>query len=68
MARVTLRPGESQEELLKRFRRLVTEDKVLSTYREKRWFISKSELRRKAKRRGLRKMMQQQRKQRERME
>jgi hypothetical protein len=47
---------------------LVTEDKVLSTYREKRWFISKSELRRKAKRRGLRKMMQQQRRQRERME
>ena len=68
MARVALRPGESQEELLKRFRRLVTEDKVLSTYREKRWFISKSELRRKAKRRGLRKMQQQQRKQRERME
>jgi len=40
MAAVELRPGESQEELLKRFRKRVTESGVLSTRRRKRWFVS----------------------------
>ena len=43
---VELRPGESQEGLLKRFRKEVVKDRILSTYRKKRWFVSKSELRR----------------------
>ena len=43
---VTLRPNESQESLLKRFRKRVTNDGILSTVRRKRWFVSKSELRR----------------------
>jgi small subunit ribosomal protein S21 len=55
MAKVELRPGETQEELLKRFRKKVAESRVLSTYRKKRWFVSKSELRRKAKKRAERK-------------
>ncbi|MFQ5341022.1 MAG: 30S ribosomal protein S21 [Anaerolineae bacterium] len=62
MASVELRPGESQEELLKRFRKQVAESRILSTYRKKRWFISKSELRRKAKKRAARKLARQRRK------
>jgi len=46
----------------------VTDDKILSVYRQKRWYVSKSELKRKAKRRGLRKMRQQQRRMARRLE
>jgi len=52
---VSLRPGESQESLLKRFRKEAVKGRVLSTYRKKRWFISKSEQRRLAKQRAVRK-------------
>ncbi len=52
---VTLRPGESQESLLKRFRKEVVKGRILSTYRKKRWYISKSEQRRLAKQRAVRK-------------
>lgn len=43
---VELRPNESQQQLLKRFRKKVARSKVLSTVRRKRWYVSKSELRR----------------------
>ena len=46
MTSVILRPNESQDQLLKRFRKKVVKSGVLSTVRRKRWFISKSELRR----------------------
>lgn len=46
MTTVNLRPGESQDQLLKRFRKKVAKSGVLSTIRRKRWFVSKSELRR----------------------
>ena len=52
---VELRSGESQEGLLKRFRKEVVKDRILSTYRKKRWFVSKSEDRRLAKQRAARK-------------
>ena len=52
---VDLRSGESQEALLKRFRKEVVKDRILSTYRKKRWFVSKSENRRLAKQRAARK-------------
>ena len=51
---VKLRPGESQESLLKRFRNEVTKGRVLSDVRKRRWFVSKSEQRRMAKRKGIR--------------
>lgn len=51
---VTLRPGESQEELLRRWRKAVTKSGVLKALRKKRWFMSKSEQRRLAKARALR--------------
>jgi small subunit ribosomal protein S21 len=55
MTTVTLRRGESQESLLKRFRKEVGKARILSSVRKKRWFVSKSEARRKAKRQGIRK-------------
>ena len=59
---VKLRPGESQENLLKRFRKKVTKSRVLSDARKKRWFVSKSEQRRIAKRKGIRKAKKRERK------
>ena len=46
MPTVHLRSNESQEQLLRRFRKKVAKSGVLSTVRRKRWFVSKSELRR----------------------
>jgi small subunit ribosomal protein S21 len=51
---VVLRPNDSQEQLLRRFRKQVVKDGVLSTLRKKRWFISKSELRRIEKKKAIR--------------
>lgn len=55
MARVELRPNESQQQLLKRFRRVVAKSGRLKAVRQKRWFVSKSELRRIAKKKAIRK-------------
>jgi len=52
---VQLREGESQESLLKRFRKEIVKSRILSTYRKKRWYVSKSEQRRLAKQRAIRK-------------
>jgi len=52
---VELRSGESQESLLKRFRKEIIKTRILSTYRKKRWFVSKGEQRRIAKQRAIRK-------------
>lgn len=51
---VQLRPNESQEQLLRRFRKKVAKSGVLSTLRKKRWFVSKSELRRIQKKKAIR--------------
>ncbi len=56
MTSVTLRPNESQEQLFRRFRKKVAKSGVLSTVRRKRWFISKSELRRINKKKAIRRM------------
>jgi small subunit ribosomal protein S21 len=52
---VHLRPGESQEHLLRRFRKEVSKSGILKAVRRKRWFVSKSEERRLAKARAIRK-------------
>lgn len=44
MPKVNLRSNESQEQLLRRFRKEVMKSKVLADVRRKRWFVSKSEL------------------------
>jgi small subunit ribosomal protein S21 len=46
LPKVTLRSNESQEQLLRRFRKEVMKSKVLADVRRKRWFVSKSELQR----------------------
>jgi small subunit ribosomal protein S21 len=57
---VNLRPNESQEGLLKRFRKKVVKSGILSTVRRKRWFISKSELRRVEKKKAIRRIKRRQ--------
>ena len=54
MTRVVIRDGESPESLLKRFRKRVTQDGILSTVKKKRFFVSKSEQRRMAHRKAIR--------------
>ena len=60
MASVVLRPNESQDQLLKRFRKRVVKSGVLSTVRRKRWFVSKSELRRVEKKKAIRRIRRRQ--------
>jgi len=55
LTKVYLRQGESIENLLKRFRKRVTRDRILSEVKRKRYFVSKSEQRRIAKRKAVRK-------------
>jgi small subunit ribosomal protein S21 len=59
---VVLRPNESQEQLLKRFRKKVAKSGILSTVRRKRWFVSKSELRRIQRKKAIRRLKRRQRK------
>jgi small subunit ribosomal protein S21 len=63
LASVDLRPGESQDSLLKRFRKAVAKDGILSTVRRKRWHVSKSELRRIQMKKAVRRARRKQRKQ-----
>lgn len=56
MSSVNLRNGESQDSLLKRFRKKIVKSGILSTIRNKRWFISKSEQRRMAKKKAIRRI------------
>ena len=60
MASVILRPNELQDSLLKRFRKKVVKSGILSTVRRKRWFISKSELRRVEKKKAIRRIKRRQ--------
>ncbi len=60
MTTVNLRPNESQEQLLKRFRKKVAKSGILSTVRRKRWFVSKSELRRIQKKKSMRRIKRRQ--------
>lgn len=62
MASVRLKPGETQESLLRRFRKRVTNAGILGTVRRKRWHISKSELRRIEKKKAIRRSRRRQRK------
>ncbi|HEY46042.1 MAG TPA: 30S ribosomal protein S21 [Anaerolineae bacterium] len=62
MTSVILRPNESQEQLLKRFRKKVAKSGILSTVRRKRWFVSKSELRRIQRKKAIRRLKRRQRK------
>lgn len=52
---VELRAGESQESILKRFRKSVAEARILPIVRQKRWFTSKSEVKRIKRQKAIRK-------------
>jgi small subunit ribosomal protein S21 len=56
LASVNLRNGESQDSLLKRFRKKIIKSGILSTIRDKRWFVSKSETRRMEKKKAIRRI------------
>ncbi len=60
MTAVVLRQNESQEQLLKRFRKKVVKSGVLSTVRRKRWFVSKSEQRRVEEKKAIRRIKRRQ--------
>ncbi|NMA11665.1 MAG: 30S ribosomal protein S21 [Chloroflexi bacterium] len=56
MASVVLRQNETQDQLLKRFRKKVVKSGVLSTVRRKRWFVSKSETKRVERKKSMRRL------------
>jgi small subunit ribosomal protein S21 len=60
LAVVRIRSGESQDQLLKRFRKKVVKSGVLSTVRRKRWFVSKSEQRRMERKKAARRVKRKQ--------
>ena len=60
MVTVRLRNNESQDQLLRRFRKKVTRSGVLSDVRRKRWFVSKSEQRRMEKKKAIRRIKRRQ--------
>ena len=60
MAVVKLRSGESQDQLLRRFRKKVVKSGVLSTVRRKRWFVSRNEQRRMEKKKAARRLKRKQ--------
>ena len=60
MTSVILRPNESQEQLMRRFRKKIVRSGILSTVRKKRWFISKSEEHRMEEKKSARRMKRKQ--------
>jgi small subunit ribosomal protein S21 len=58
---VKLRSNETQQQLLRRFRKQVIRSRILSDARRKRWHISKGELRKMKKKKAIRRRRRQQR-------
>jgi small subunit ribosomal protein S21 len=56
MTTVVLRPNESQDQLLKRFKKKVMRSGIMTQLRNKRWFVSKSEVRRIEKKKAIRRL------------
>jgi len=56
MPNVVLRPGESQDSLVRRFSKKVMHDGILREVKRNRHFVSKSEQRRIAKRKAIRRI------------
>ncbi len=64
MTFVKRRPGESAEQLIKRFRKRVTKDRIKSELKKRRYFITKGEEDRIQRRKAERKMRKRQRRKR----
>jgi ribosomal protein S21 len=67
MSYVRREPDENLERLLRRFRRKLQESGNLRAYRRARFFVSKGELRRDKQRRAARRLLQRQRRLKERL-
>lgn len=65
MAKVVLREGESQDKLLRRFRKKVTRSGIMSEVRKRRWFVSKNEQRRMDEKKAIRRYKKRARRQRD---
>lgn len=63
MAKVELRPDESPESLIRRFRKKVSDSGILQDVRRKRWYMSPSEVRRLEKKKAIRRARRRQRQQ-----
>jgi small subunit ribosomal protein S21 len=63
LTKVVLRPNESQDSLLRRFRKKVIRNRVMTEVRKRRWYMSPSEQRRLAKKKAIRRMKRRQRRQ-----
>lgn len=63
---VKLRPGESQEQLLRRFRKAVMRSRIRSTVRRKRYFVSKGEEKRMKRKKSIRRIRRRQMRQQQR--
>lgn len=66
MTYVVRRDNESSESLIKRFRKKVSRDRILSELRKRRYYITKGEEERIAKRKGISKARRRERKRRSR--
>ena len=56
LTKVTIKHNESPEELLRRFRKKVMRSGRLAAARQKRWFVSKAEVRRIEKKTAIRRL------------
>ena len=65
MAKVKLKDGESQQQLLRRFRKKVTRSGLMSEVRKRRWFVSRSEQRRIDEKKAIRRIRKRERKKQE---
>jgi small subunit ribosomal protein S21 len=61
LTKVTIKPSESPEELLRRFRKKVMRSGRLATVRQKRWIVTKREARRIEKKKAIRRIRRRQR-------
>ena len=62
MPKVELRNGESQQQLLRRFRKVVTRTGVMREVRKRRWFVSRREQRRMDEKKAIRRQRKRARK------
>jgi small subunit ribosomal protein S21 len=65
LTRVVLRDGESQQQLLRRFRKKIIRSGVMSEVRKRRWFVSRSEQRRMDEKKAIRRIKKRERKKQE---
>ena len=62
MVKVYTRNGESQQQLLRRFKKAVSGSGVMGEVRKRRWFVSKNEQRRLDKKKAIRRLKKNQQK------